>query len=169
MRVGIDSATGLFVDAADPLSRISIFGGLRAETLAFLLARAERVSVAQGEVFFHEGDPGGALYILERGCAEVVKNRAATSARKARVVRVAEIKSGGCFGEVSLLAVMPRSATVAAVDDCEALRLRYTDLHALYQHDVAEFAILMMNLGREVARRLWKADQMLLDFADSGS
>jgi CRP-like cAMP-binding protein len=155
------------VDAdADPLSRVSIFGGLRADTLTFLLKRAERVSVGKGDVFFHEGEPGGALYVLERGRADVVKNRSTAAGKQAKTVRVAELKTGACFGEVSLLAVMPRSATVAAVEDCEALRLRYTDLHALYRHDVAEFAILMMNLGREVARRLWKADQMLLDFAD---
>ena len=150
---------------ADPLSRISIFGGLRPDTLDFLMKRAERVSVAKGDVFFRQGEPGGALYVLRRGTAQVLKCSEAFAAKE-KVVCVAEIKAGGCFGEVSLLAVMPRSATVAAGEDCEALRLRYSDLHALYAHDVAQFAMLIMNLGREVARRLWKADQMLLDFAE---
>ncbi len=150
---------------AEPLSRISIFGGLRSDTLDFLLQRAEHVSVASGHVFFRQGEPGGALYVLTRGTAEVLKT-SGNDAAQGKVVRVAEIEAGGCFGEVSLLAVMPRSATVAALDDCEALRLRYTDLHALYEHDVRQFALLIMNLGREVARRLWTADQMLLDFAE---
>jgi CRP-like cAMP-binding protein len=104
--------------------------------------------------------------VLHRGRAQVIKHKPATRSKKAKSIQVAEIKAGGCFGEVSLLAVMPRSATVAALEDCEALRLRYTDLHELYRHDVAEFALLMLNLGREVARRLWRADQMLVDFAD---
>jgi CRP-like cAMP-binding protein len=150
----------------EPLTRVSMFGGLRNDTLTFLLARAETVSVAKGDVFFREGEPGGALYVLRRGRAQVIKHKPATRSKKAKSIQVAEIKAGGCFGEVSLLAVMPRSATVAALEDCEALRLRYTDLHELYRHDVAEFALLMLNLGREVARRLWRADQMLVDFAD---
>jgi CRP-like cAMP-binding protein len=149
----------------DALSRISVFGGLTPETLDFLMERAEHVAVASGDVFFRQGEPGGALYILTRGTAEVLKT-SGTEASKGRVVRVAELEAGECFGEVSLLAVMPRSATVAALDDCDALRLRYTDLHALYEHDVRQFALLIMNLGREVARRLWTADQMLLDFSE---
>jgi CRP/FNR family transcriptional regulator, cyclic AMP receptor protein len=150
----------------DPLHRVSMFGGLRNDTLDFLLARAELVSVAKGDVFFREGEPGGALYILRRGRAEVIKSQPAGRSKKPKKIQVAEIRAGGCFGEVSLLAVMPRSATVAALEDCEALRLRYGDLHELYQRDVAEFALLLLNLGREVARRLWRADQMLVDFAD---
>jgi hypothetical protein len=61
---------------------------------------------------------------------------------------------------------MPRSATVAAAEDCDALRLEYTDLHALYAGNVEQFAMLIMNLGREVTRRLWKTDQLLLDFSE---
>jgi len=151
----------------DLLPRISIFGGLRPETLSFLLDRAQTVKVAKGDVFFREGDPGGALYILESGRADVLKSHAGES-RQSESVRIAELKAGECFGEVSLLAVMPRSATVAAAEDCVALRLRYTDLHALYEIDVAQFALLVMNLGREVARRLWNADQLLVDFAVPG-
>jgi hypothetical protein len=110
----------------EPLTRVSMFGGLRNDTLTFLLARAETVSVAEGDVFFREGEPGGALYVLRRGRAQVIKHKPATRSKKAKSIQVAEIKAGGCFGEVSLLAVMPRSATVAALEDCEALRLRYT-------------------------------------------
>jgi CRP-like cAMP-binding protein len=150
----------------DLLRRISIFGGLRPETLSFLLERAQPVRVAKGDVFFHEGDPGGALYILRSGCADVLKGHI-TEPGKTEWIRITQLKTGDCFGEASLLAVMPRSATVAAAEDCDALRLQYTDLHALYAHNVEQFAMLIMNLGREVTRRLWRTDQLLLDFAES--
>jgi CRP/FNR family cyclic AMP-dependent transcriptional regulator len=149
---------------SNTLWAVSIFGGLNDETLSFLLGRAERVRVPKGQLFFREGDPGGTLYILQSGRAEVLKNRAGDATREP--MRLAEIPAGGCFGEVSLLAVMPRSATVAAAEDCDALQLRYTDLHALYQKDVGQFALLVLNLGREVARRLWKSNQLLVDFAE---
>jgi len=147
------------------LSRITIFGGLQPETLSFLLRRARAVRVAKGDVFFHEGDPGGALYILRSGRADVLKSHLAPSG-ETEWIRVAGLETGDCFGEISLLAVMPRSATVAATEDCDALRLGTTDLHALYETDVRQFAMLVMNLGREVARRLWNTDRLLLDFAE---
>ncbi len=147
------------------LSRIGIFGGLQPETLSFLLKRARPVRVTKGDVFFHEGDPGGDLYILRSGRADVLKSHS-TSAGKTEWIRIAGLEPGECFGEISLLAVMPRSATVAATEDCDALRLGATDLHALYEADLQQFAMLVMNLGREVARRLWNTDRLLLDFAE---
>jgi CRP/FNR family transcriptional regulator, cyclic AMP receptor protein len=156
---------GLALMDLDLLHSISIFGGLRPETLSFLLERTQPVRVAKGDVFFHEGDPGGALYILRSGRADVLKGHV-TESGKTEWIRIAELKAGDCFGEASLLAVMPRSATVAAAEDCDALRLRYTDLYALYTSNVEQFAMLIMNLGREVTRRLWKTDQLLLDFAE---
>jgi CRP-like cAMP-binding protein len=154
--------------ARNVLSKISIFGGLRPEALSLLLERAQPVRVEKDDVFFREGDPGGALYVLQSGRVNVLKSYV-TPSGETKWIRIAEIKGGECFGEVSLLAVMPRSATVVAVEPCEALRLRYTDLHSLYEKNIEQFALLMMNLGREVARRLWKTDELLIDFAEPRS
>jgi CRP-like cAMP-binding protein len=147
----------------DALADISIFGGLRPETVSFVLERTEPLRVAKGNVFFHEGDSASALYILLRGRADVLKSHV-TKSGETEWIRIAQMKAGEFFGEVSLLAVMPRGATVTAAEDCDALRLRFTDLYALYTRNVEQFAILIMNLGREVSRRLWKTDQQLLDF-----
>jgi CRP-like cAMP-binding protein len=147
------------------LAGISIFGGLRPETVSFLLERTQPLRVAKGDVFFHEGDSASALYILLSGRADVLKSHVARSG-ETEWIRIAQLKAGEFFGEVSLLAVMPRGATVKATEDCDALRLRFTDLYALYTRSLEQFAILIMNLGREVSRRLWKTDQRLLDFAE---
>jgi CRP-like cAMP-binding protein len=145
---------------ATRLRSVSIFGALTAETIEFLLARATReVTRAEG-LLVREGESGGDLYIIESGSAEVFKER---KGEKRLRVRLAKLGPGDCFGETSLLACMPRSASVLALTDCVTLRLRNTDLLALYEHDVRQFAILMMNLGRETARRLWISNELLLD------
>jgi CRP/FNR family transcriptional regulator, cyclic AMP receptor protein len=147
----------------DPLTRlhkISIFGALKTETLKFLFDRATRVEAQPGDVLVRESEPGGDLYILESGTAEVFKERHAPKPIRAHL---AELVPGDCFGETSLLACTPRTASVAAVTPCTVLRLKGTDLLELYHHDVQQFAILMMNLGRETARRLWLANERLVD------
>ncbi|MGM0576566.1 MAG: Crp/Fnr family transcriptional regulator [Myxococcota bacterium] len=151
----------LAVDSKAALLRqVPIFGGLREDTLAFLLERAERKRVREGEDFFREGEVGGEVYVLDRGTVEVLKGKGE------RTFRLMRLRAGDCFGETSLLAVMPRSASVRALEDCEAICLHNRDLYHLYEHDPEQFAILVMNMGREVARRLWVANELLFEYAD---
>ena len=141
----------------DILRRPSIFGGLSDTTLAFLLERADRVEVATGECFCIESERGGALYVLERGLAEAVKIRGETT------VRLTEIRPGDCFGEVAVVGILPRSATVRALEECGALRIASPALSALCGRDLEQYSLIMMNLAREVARRLHAANEMLLE------
>ncbi len=147
-------------DAVARLGKVVIFGALKPETLGFLLDRGTRAEARAGELLVREKEEGGDLYVLESGRAEVFKER---QSPKPIRVHLADLGPGDCFGETSMLACMPRSASVVAVTDCVALRLRGTDLLDLYHHDVYQFAILMLNLGRETARRLWVSNEVLLE------
>lgn len=137
------------------LKQIAIFAGLRFDTLDFLLTRSSRVEIPAGDSFFREADIGQELFVIERGSVRVVKHRDGDE------VELARFGVGDCVGEMSLLAVMPRSASVIACTDCTAIRLTGADLAALYDHDVEQFAMMVLNMGREVARRLWVANEML--------
>jgi CRP-like cAMP-binding protein len=55
----------------------------------------------------------------------------------------------------------PRSASVRAVEDCTAIRVSAANLHQVYARDVQQFALIQMNMGREVCRRLRDADNRL--------
>lgn len=143
---------------ADPLAllqRMAIFGGVRREALAFLLERARAARVAKSEYFFREGDRGGSAFVLERGRALVVKEF------RGRDVPLLELGPGDCFGEVALLDFGTRSGSVRALEDCDALELSSRALHALSAAHLDQFALIYMNLGRELCRRLRRADERL--------
>jgi CRP-like cAMP-binding protein len=55
----------------------------------------------------------------------------------------------------------PRSASVRAVSDCTAICVSAANLYEIYERDVKQFALIQMNIGREVTRRLRKADDQL--------
>jgi CRP/FNR family transcriptional regulator, cyclic AMP receptor protein len=55
----------------------------------------------------------------------------------------------------------PRSASVRAVEDCTAIRLSAANLYQVYAQDLEQFALIQMNMGREVCRRLRGADNRL--------
>lgn len=137
------------------LQRMPIFGALREDTLAFLLDRTREVRVAAGGWFFREGDAASGLFVLEAGSASVLKGW------DGREVLLRQLQAGDCFGEMALMDLMPRSASVRAEDDCVAIELGADDLQRLCEHDLEQFALMQMNMGREVSRRLRETDELL--------
>lgn len=145
---------------ADHLARLqgtALFGGLTIESLECLMAGACAVQRTAGELFAREGDVGDKVYLLESGRAEVLKEV------DQQPRRLAVLGPGDCFGEMAVLGIRPRSATVRALDECHALEIPTAALFALYEHDLEQFALLSMNMGREVSRRLSELEDHLGD------
>ncbi|MEO8278421.1 MAG: cyclic nucleotide-binding domain-containing protein [Ideonella sp.] len=132
-----------------------IFGAIRDDVLAFLLDHAEHRQRTRGEAFFREGDPGDRMFVLESGRASVVKGWQGSA------VLLHDLEAGDCFGEMALMDLFPRSASVIALADCSAIELTPQSLADLFERDVEQFALIQMNIGREVCRRLRAADDRL--------
>ncbi len=137
------------------LQKISVFGALSTDTLDFLLQRATVAACSEGEYFFREGDQAQSIYMLETGRVAVLKHW------QGRDYLLQHLEPGACFGEMALMDMYPRSASVLAKTDSSALKISTAALLELYQHDLEQFTLLQMNLGREVSRRLRKADERL--------
>jgi CRP-like cAMP-binding protein len=95
------------------------------------------------------------MFVLESGRAGVFK------AWRGEDHQLLELGVGDCFGEMSLMDLGPRSATVRALQDCSALEIDANHLLRLLQLDVEQFALIQMNMGREVCRRLRAMDELL--------
>lgn len=137
------------------LQRMPVFGAIRDDALQLLLDRARSVHVPAGGFFFHEGDPASSMFVLETGRVAVTK------AWQGRDYVLHNLADGDCFGEMALMDLCPRSASVRAEEDCQALELSADDLLALYESDAEQFTLVQMNIGREVCRRLRATDELL--------
>ncbi len=137
------------------LERVPTFAGLTPDTLEFLLERASEVVVEPGEPFFHQGDAGTTLFVLESGTVDVRKSL------DGDYMTLRQLGPGDCFGEMALIAVMPRSASAIAIDRAGALTISNADIAMLYERNPAQFAMLVMNLSREVCRRFADVDERL--------
>jgi CRP-like cAMP-binding protein len=109
---------------------------------------------APGERIVCEGDEGHAFYILLAGDVEVVKR-----ANSPLAVRLTTLAAGEFFGEMCILGPMPRAASVRAINHCMALEIRAATLHHLYQQMPAQYAIVLLNIARDMARRLYRIDE----------
>lgn len=135
------------------LQAMPFFGAVDDDSVSLILELSETLIKQKGEYFFSEGEEGDSLYILEEGCALVFKK----SGDREYILRRAE--TGDCFGELALIALESRSASVRAEEECIAIKIPSSALHGLYQSNPEQFLIIQMNMGREVGRRLRLADE----------
>jgi len=114
----------------------------------------------RGEVVFREGDEGSELFVITQGhaCVELRLGDAPP-------IRLATFASGTTFGELALLDLQARSATVVADVPltCYVLtRERFADMQA---REPAIAVRLLVNLGRELSWRMRRANQMVHQLA----
>lgn len=100
----------------DQLRQVSIFAELSDRELKKVLRLVTPVDVRQGKVLTREGEPGREFMIIVAGEAEVRRDDQT----------IATLGPGDFFGELAVLAGVPRTATVVAITDMtvEALNRR---------------------------------------------
>jgi small-conductance mechanosensitive channel len=82
-----------------------------------LLKNSKLDHFGRGEAVIEEGTEGESLFVLLRGTAHV------TVVKRGTNVRVGGLRTGDCFGEMSLLTGERRSATVRAEGDCYVMEI----------------------------------------------
>lgn len=147
---------------AETLEGIGLFGALDRETLAFLASSLKSQELKPGDVVFREGEAAREMYVVLRGEFEVLKR-----SKRGVDARVAMLGSGDWFGEMSILDVHPRSATVRSLAASRLLIVTSADLEALYRRDIKAYSLFVLNVARELSRRLRVADGILADLVAS--
>lgn len=110
---------------ANVLASSRIFAQFGGEDRRRLFERFQAREVAAGERVLEEGRAADALYVVVSGAFEVVKAGAAGPAK------LAELREGDLFGEISLLTKGAATATVAAAGPAALLRLQRRDFDEL--------------------------------------
>lgn len=148
----------MLIDQTELIRKTPVCGGLKKATLELILEQSEEQDVVAGEFFFRQGDAGDCLYVIRTGTVIVQRMWKGTP------IVLARVRPGECFGEMSLIDLQRRFASVKAETDCSVIRVPYTALSRLCQIDVEQYAMVMMNLGREVSRRLRIAGERLFRY-----
>jgi len=144
------------------LREIGLFGALDDTALAYLASSLEIMSRGADEVIFLEGDEAREFYVVLRGEVEIYK-----VLKRSAEARLATLTPGHWFGEMSVLDVKRRSASVRTLLPCRLLVITARDLDALYRRDLKSYTLVVLNVARELARRLRMVDELLADFIGS--
>jgi CRP/FNR family cyclic AMP-dependent transcriptional regulator len=146
------------------LRTVPIFGGLEEAPLERLLGMFREVDLPVGEEACGEGENGRNMFVVREGEVEVVL----TTAHGERVP-IVRLGAGDCFGEMTLIEMQGRSATVAATKPTRLYGLSKANLFQLYREDVHTYVLLLQNICRELARRLRKADGRIAELLEAES
>jgi len=142
------------------LRDIGLFGGISEESLERLASQLPEVRAEPGKVVVSEADLSTEMFVVIGGELEVVKRTADGS-----TVRVAMLGPGDWFGEMAIIDVQPRSASVRALAPSLLLSLSADQVERLlYRVALKDYSLLVMNIARELSRRLRVADGILAQF-----
>ena len=121
------------------IKNIPIFSTLSDENAQIVLDSVQMKSFANGDMVFQQGDVGNGLYGIIMGTVEVILDDNV----------IAKLGPNDFFGEMSLIAEEPRSATVRATSDLSAFFL-----------SKEAFEQIKGELGEEVKQEILRRSEM---------
>jgi serine/threonine protein phosphatase PrpC len=128
----------------EALKRIPLFQHLTYKEQTAVLAIASTRTYPAGREIVVEGQPGDELFVVVRGRVEVEKGG----------VEIAELKSGGHFGEMGLIDNAPRSATVRATEPTRLMVVGRAELLHLMRREPVLAVKLLWSLVKVLSDRL---------------
>lgn len=138
------------------------FGGLSDASLDLLVSMLVERRFDAGRTVVAEGEPGRSMFIVHSG--ELVVGKLGNSGR---MIRMASLGPGDFFGEMTLIEMQNRSATVVAERPAVLYELTAQNLYAYYKADIHAYVMVMQNINRELCRRLRRADDRIAELVDT--
>jgi CRP-like cAMP-binding protein len=131
------------------LRNYSLFGGLLEDQINAIIPLMEQESYKEGDAIITEGAPNDKIrFIIEGGAAAIKQG-----------ITLFRFKEGDTFGEMEVLDVMPSVATIRALAPTKVMSISNRNLRQIYRNDVKAFALIIMNLARDISRRLRNMDE----------
>jgi CRP/FNR family cyclic AMP-dependent transcriptional regulator len=147
------------------LTRTPFFAGLERHALLAIESMLISRRLVAGAKVFNEGDEGRSLFVVKSGTV-VVYHRGPPGEPPVKLTRLGP---GDFFGEMTLIEMQTRSASVVAEVDAELLELHAADLYRLYKQDLKAYVLVVQNVNRELCRRLRRTNERLVEWASEAN
>ncbi|UUV18276.1 cyclic nucleotide-binding domain-containing protein [Fusobacteria bacterium ZRK30] len=142
------------------LTKISIFGGLNDTQLYKIFKILKKVTYKDNEFIFKQGEAPTYIYIILRGKIRLIEDINYSS------YQLFEFAEGSCIGEESVIGIQPHTLSAVAVGDIELAVIPKNSFLNFYHTDKDLFCLLILNIARDISRRLKQTDDLLLHYID---
>jgi CRP/FNR family cyclic AMP-dependent transcriptional regulator len=136
------------------LKHLPIFSELSPRALSNLEDLVHVRNYKAHETIFEEGDPGSGMYMIRSGAVQIyIRDKSGAEDELARLA------AGDFFGETTLTAPAPRSASARTVEATELVGLFRADILELAERRPSISSSILLGLTRVVSERLQAASQ----------
>ena len=135
------------------LTQYSLFNGLEPEQIDKILPLMKHEIYEPGTNIIVEGTFVGKVHFIIDGRVAVVKGG----------LVLIEHGDGAVFGEMEIVDVQPAEATVRALIETRVMTLSVDALGELYETDLKTYSFILMNLARDISRRLRRMDSKAVE------
>ena len=136
------------------------FGGLSDASLELLVSMLVERRFDAGVTVVAEGEQGRSMFIVFSGQLGVSK---LLDAEFGTCQSNVESEPGDFFGEMTLIEMQNRSATVVVESPTVLFELTAQQLYTCYKTDIQAYVMVMQNMNRELCRRLRRADNRIAE------
>ncbi|KAI8621293.1 cyclic nucleotide-binding-like protein [Chytriomyces sp. MP71] len=105
----------------------------------------QAVHYVTGDFIFHQGEIGTDMFFIQTGAVNILTNGRF----------ITNLKDGSFFGEVALIANVPRTASIQAATNCTLYRLNSSDFNAI----IVEFEDMKIRVDQIYKDRMIKIQQ----------
>lgn len=133
------------------LLKVFFFRDLSADELLGIMVLSRRERYSMGQRIFEAGDQSDSFYIIKNGSV-MIKNGPLV---------LATLGVGDTVGEMSFVDRGDRSATVAAIEDTELLKISFTALETLFEKHPRMAAKIFRAMATVLSQRLREMDEMV--------
>jgi CRP-like cAMP-binding protein len=131
------------------LQNVPILAGLDPAAIDQLCAHAIESIYPVGSLIVREGETSNRFFLIAEGTVRICRQFG-----QADEIELAQLGRGEFFGEMCILETLPRAATVQAICDTTVVSLTSMAFYHLYQALPAQHSILVLNIARDLSRRL---------------
>lgn len=142
------------------LNKISLFGGLTAGELDFLIPMLTTTTIKKGDYVFYQGDSPNNIFIIQSGEVDIIKyidNKVDPDNKIA--IPLIRFGQGNLFGETELIGIFKYIASAKAVTDIKLLVMPKSALYSLHSKDIKLFSKIILNIARDACRRTASTDE----------
>ena len=134
------------------LTQYSLFDGLDQEQIEKILPLMEHEVYESDADIIVEGSYVGKIRFILDGQVAVIKGG----------VVLAKFGDGAIFGEMEVVDVQPAEASVRALVATKVMTLSVDALGELYDQEIKIYSFILMNLARDISRRLRRMDNQVI-------
>jgi len=153
------TSTTIDTDVILPLlQKVTVFSGFSEEQIRNICKKCSFINAVAGDTIIEEKKPATEILILLKGKVTIVLGL------HENPFELVEFGPGNCIGETSVIGIQEHSASVVAKENTTLLVLSRQVLMDIFETDKSLFSLLILNIARELARRLHRTDKIILHY-----